>query len=192
MHATSHIQRRCGAFKKNAVNKIIIILITFFAVNCNQTKQTKMTESKSKFDTEKMTEFAINKITEFAKKHPNETFYGFSIDASLLCFNSEEEFKKTLKYYQEKSDKYNTKERIADLKENTGDWEYQGFAEFDENSGFDWDEYNEHYHEEEEFQLTSDYAKSMDIVVENLKKSGVFDLLKKTENFYANRVEHNY
>ena len=96
---TFHTRGRCGVFKKNALNKIIIFLITFFAVNCNQTKQNKMTESKSKFDTEKLTEFAINKITEFAKEHPNETFYGFSIDASLLCLNSEEEFEKTLKYY---------------------------------------------------------------------------------------------
>ncbi|MFC0604152.1 DUF4303 domain-containing protein [Winogradskyella pulchriflava] len=151
-----------------------------------------MTEPKSKFDTEKLTEFAISKITEFAKEHPNETFYGFSIDASLLCLNSEEEFKKTLKFYQGKFGEYDTKERISDLKANTGDWEYQGFAEFDESSGFSMDEYNEHYHEDEEFQLTSDYAKSMDKVIENLKKSGVFDLLKKTDNFYANRVEHNY
>ena len=174
------------------MNKILIILITFFAVNRNQTKQNKMTESKSKFDTEKLTEFAISKITGFAKKHPNETFYGFSIDASLLCLNSEEEFQKTLKYYREKFGGYDTEEQIADLRQNTGDWEYQGFAEFDKNSGFDMEKYNEHYQEDEEFQPTSDYAKSMDIVVENLKKSGVFDLLKKTENFYVNRVEHNY
>ena len=59
-------------------------------------------------------------------------------------------------------------------------------------TNFDMDEYNEHYHEDDEFQLTSDYAKSMNIVIENLKKSGVFDLLKITEDFYANRVEHNY
>lgn len=151
-----------------------------------------MSEHKSKFDTEKLTEFAINKISEFAKKHPNETFYGFSIDANLLCLNSEEEFQKSLKYYREKFGGYDTDELITDLKENTGDWEYQGFAEFDENSGFDMDEYNEHYHEDEDLQLTSDYAKSMNKVVENLKESGVFELLKKTDAFYVNRIEHNY
>ncbi|WCO03550.1 DUF4303 domain-containing protein [Psychroserpens ponticola] len=151
-----------------------------------------MTESKSKFDTNKLTEFAIAKITKFAKEHQEETFYGFSIDTNLLCLNSEEEFQKSLKYYREKFGGYDTDELIADLKENTGDWEYQGFAEFDENSGFDMEEYNEHYHEDEDYQLTSDYAKSMEKVVENLKESGVFDLLKKTNDFYINRVEHNY
>ena len=151
-----------------------------------------MSESKCNFDTEKLTQFAIKKISEFAKEHPNETFYGFSIDANLLCLNSEEEFKKSLKYYREKYGGYDTDELITDLKENTGDWKYQAFAEFDENSGFDMEEYNEHYHEDEEFQLDSEYATSMDIVVENLKGSGVFNLLKKTDDFYVNRVEHNY
>ncbi|MCF6296579.1 MAG: DUF4303 domain-containing protein [Flavobacteriaceae bacterium] len=151
-----------------------------------------MSQQKSKFDTEKLTEFAVKKISEFAKEHPNEIFYGFSIDANLLCLNSEEEFQKSLKYYRKKFGGYDTDELIADLKENTGDWEYQGFVEFDKNSGFDMEEYNEHYHEDEDFQLTSDYAKSMDKVVENLKESGVFDLLRKTNDFYANRIEHNY
>lgn len=151
-----------------------------------------MRVSINKFDTEKLTEFAINKIAEFAKNHPNEIFYGFSIDANLLCLNSEEKFQKYLKYYREKFGGYNTHELIVDLKENTGDWEYQGFAEFDKNSGFNMEKYNEHYHEEEDFQLTSDYSKSMNKVIENLIKSKVFDLLKKTDNFYVNRVEHNY
>jgi len=151
-----------------------------------------MTEHKSKFDTEKLTEFAIKKITEFSKEHQSETFYGFSIDAQLLCLNSEKQFQKTLEWYRNKSGGYDTKEKINNLKHNTGDWEYQGFAEFEDENGFDYNEYLEHYHEEDDSQLTSDYAKSMDIVVENLKKSGVFDLLKKTEDFYANRIEHNY
>ncbi|MDO6745521.1 DUF4303 domain-containing protein [Tenacibaculum soleae] len=151
-----------------------------------------MSNNSSKFDTKKLTEFAIKEITKFANEHKQETFYGFSIDAQLLCLNSEEQFEKTLKWYQEKSGGYDTKEKIDHLKLNTGDWEYQGFAEFEDENGFNYNEYLEHYEGEEEFQLTSDYAKSMNEVIENLKKSGVFELLNKTDNFYANRIEHNY
>ena len=151
-----------------------------------------MTEPESKFDTEKLTEFAIQKISEFAKEHPDEIFYGFSIDANLLCLNSEQEFQKSLKSYRERFGGYNTDELIADLKHNTGDWKYQGFAKFEDENGFDYNEYLEHYHEEDDSQLTSDYAKSMNIIIKKLKDSGVFDVLNKTEDFYVNRVEHDY
>jgi hypothetical protein len=43
-----------------------------------------------KFDHEKMLAFALSAIRKFADEHAAETFYGFSIDASLLCLNSEE------------------------------------------------------------------------------------------------------
>ena len=52
--------------------------------------------------------------------------------------------------------------------------------------------YNEHYHEDEKFQQNSDYAKSMNKVLENIRKSGVFKLLKTSKDFYSNRVDHDY
>lgn len=151
-----------------------------------------MSNSSSKFDTEKLTEFAIKEINKFASTHQDETFYGFSIDASLLCLNSEEHFQKTLKTYSEKWGGYDTEEKIADLKQNTGDWGYQGFAEFEDEVGFNYDEYLEHYHEDDDSQLTSDYSKSMSIVIKNLKKNDAFDSLKKAKEFRIEMAEHNY
>lgn len=151
-----------------------------------------MTKPENKFDTKKLTKFAIDEITKFAKEHQEETFYGFSIDGQLLCLNSEEQFEKKLAFYQEELENFNTKEQIAGLKKNPGDWQYQGFAEFEDKNGFDNKMYLKHSEGEKEYQLTSDYAQSMDKVVANLIESNVFDLLKKSHNFYANRVELNY
>jgi len=52
------------------------------------------------FDVEKLYEFCSKEIKTFIDEHKNETFYAFAIDANLLCLNSEEKFKETLKYYQ--------------------------------------------------------------------------------------------
>ncbi|MFM2477773.1 hypothetical protein [Celerinatantimonas sp. MCCC 1A17872] len=43
--------------------------------------------------------FCQQEIKNFIKAHPSETFYAFAIDANLLCFNSEEQFQKTLAQY---------------------------------------------------------------------------------------------
>ncbi len=145
----------------------------------------------SNFDIDKLTEFAIQEIKKFSSAHQSETFYGFSIDASLLCLNSIEEFEKSLAHYRKRWGGYQAEEEIKDLKENTGDWEYQGFAQFKSYNGFDMNAYNDHYHMDDDEQLDTDYAKAMDAVVENLKRSDAFDNLKKTDDFYVNRVEHN-
>lgn len=120
----------------------------------------------------------------------------------MLCLNSEEKFKKTLKYYQEKyAESYINKEEIDKLKYSIGDWEYQGF--FDLKEGFNNELYSEHYHipfnnedlEEKEleklFQNTP-YHKAMSKLLKKLVESGVFDLLKKTADFKAFLSEHNY
>jgi hypothetical protein len=151
-----------------------------------------MSNSSSKFNTEKLTKYASEEIIKFSTEHQNETFYGFSIDASLLCFNSEEQFQKTLKNYQEKWGGYDTSKKISDLKQNTGNWEYQGFAEFKDENGFNYDEYLEHYHEDDYDQMNTDYTNSMNTVLNNLKKSNAFDTLKKTTDFRINLAGHNY
>ncbi len=144
----------------------------------------------SNFDVDTLTKFAIISIEEFAQNHPNETFYGFAIDGNLLCLNSEEKFQQTLESYQLKWDGYTTQEQILNLKNNTGDWEYQGFSEF--KNGFDMDSYLEHYHSDDEDQETSEYTIAINSIIKNLKKSNAFDKLKKTPDFYVLKVEHNY
>ena len=154
------------------------------------------------FDIEKMFIASKKAIENFAKKHSEETFYGFSIDASMLCLNSEEEFQKTLKHYQEEyPGSYNENNKIHELKYNTGDWCYQGF--FDLEDGFDQDLYSEHYHipfdnknlEDEElvklFQKTP-YHRAMSKLLEKLVENGAFDSLKKTTDFKVFLSEHDY
>jgi hypothetical protein len=154
------------------------------------------------FDIEKMFIASKKAIEKFVTEHSEETFFAFSIDANMLCLNSEEEFKKTLKYYQEKyPESYNDNEKIDELKYNTGDWGYQGF--FDLEDGFDHELYSEHYHipfdnkdlEDEElakFFQNTPYHRAMSKLLEKLVENGVFDSLKKTTDFKVFLSEHNY
>jgi hypothetical protein len=70
------------------------------------------------FDVTKLKRFCIAEIRRFAKDHQDETFYAFAIDASLLCLNSEQQFKRTLQEYRERWDFENRPiERWKDLTE---------------------------------------------------------------------------
>jgi hypothetical protein len=79
--------------------------------------------------------FTQTGVDEFIKENPALTFYAFAYDCNAeygevnLCFNTEEEFAKTLEEYQnsEYSQYYQTEKDIRELKYNTGDWEYQCF-----------------------------------------------------------------
>lgn len=144
------------------------------------------------FDVNRITEFVIKEIEAFARKNASETFYGFAIDGNLLCLNSEEEFEKTLQNYQKRYGGYSTIEEIDNLKHNTGDWKYQGFSILDDKQGFDMESYLEHFHEDDEYQESSDYTKSMNVVILELKKRNAFEVLNRTKDFYAIKVEHNY
>ena len=144
------------------------------------------------FDTVKLTKYIEQEILTFAKDHQNETFYGFAIDANLLCLNSIEKFEETLRKYQEKWGGYTTSDEIQDLKNNTGDWTYQGFAELSDSEGFDKQSYLDHYHMDDEDQTSSDYAIAMNTIIKNLKQSDIFSSLSITADFYICRVEHNY
>ncbi|MGK7925601.1 MAG: hypothetical protein AB4290_10205 [Spirulina sp.] len=148
------------------------------------------------FDLDKLFEYCKKAIEDFSQNHQEETFYGFAIDANLLCFNSLEQLTKTLNECRsqwEKRHKYIEKwEDLTELKDNTGDWCYQGFAEMDDEVGFDLNAYNEHYNLNDEEQKNSEYGLAMDRLVEMLKCSDVFENLKTTEDFYAIRIEHNY
>ncbi len=93
---------------------------------------------------------------------------------------------------REKGNPYNCKEEMLELRENTGDWQYQGFAEIDESVGFDSNAYNVHYDLADEEQLHSEYGIAMDKLVEMLKDSDAFQCLNTTDDFYITRVEHNY
>ena len=128
------------------------------------------------FDVERLADFAETALQNFALAHQNETFYAFAIDAHLLCLNSEEQFQKAL----------------AASRLNPGDWEYQGFAMFGEQNGFDGDLYGEHYTLDAEQRKVSEYGQAMDRVLELLTARDAFGPLKKTDDFLCIRVEHDY
>jgi hypothetical protein len=152
------------------------------------------------FNIEKLTEFAIAEIEKFAAAHQDETFYGFAIDADLLCLNSVEHFERSLSEYRTNWDYRNRKTRgqhenpyfdpteIEELRQNTGDWEYQGFAQMRDKDGF----YDRHYGMSDARQKTSAYGKAMDQLLERIAESGVLEKLKRTEDFQIRRVEHTY
>ncbi|EMY77982.1 PF14136 domain protein [Leptospira weilii serovar Ranarum str. ICFT] len=155
------------------------------------------------FDTRKLADFAIEQIEKFSKVYQDETFYAFAIDTSLLCLNSLERFEGSLKEYSTRWPKqYDTKEKIDEMKYNTGDWKYQGFADFGDLSiqdeegfyqgPFDDDLYEGHYDADDETQKTTAYAIAMNEILEILKQKDSFRSLKKTDDFKIIRVEHNY
>lgn len=92
--------------------------------------------------------------------------------------------------FRERGYSYDKEENIQYLKENTGDWCYQGFSEMTEKVGFDYDAYQEHYDLSEKEQLSSEYALAMNKLIENLKASNAFNNFKLTKDFYITRVEH--
>jgi len=71
-------------------------------------------------------------INLFLKEHLEEKYYCFAFDCNseyaqiLVCFNTEEDFTKTWEKYN-----YQTDEDYIEIRYNTGDWKYQGFAEYE-------------------------------------------------------------
>ncbi len=151
------------------------------------------------FDLDLMFRYSLSAIGEFSKRHQNETFYAFAIDAPLLCFNSVESFEKTLASYKMKyPEYYDSEEDIQSLKFNTGDWEYQGFADLRDCTGFDDELYSLHYNlgldsrEPNPGLSTTEYALAVQALIERLQEAGAFNELNKTGDFRVCRPEHNY
>ncbi|MEQ4923943.1 DUF4303 domain-containing protein [Proteus hauseri] len=80
--------------------------------------------------------FAIEETENFLKENEGKIFYAFAFDLNAeygelnLCFNTKEDFNKTLQHYQNSNSScdYRSEEEIQNLKYNTGDWEYQCFS----------------------------------------------------------------
>lgn len=91
---------------------------------------------------------------------------------------------------------YRTDEGIRDLRNNTGDWAYQGFAEMHERHGFDSELYSDHYDEAGESEdgrsPDSEYATAMSELIERLQRSDVFDPLNRSDDFTVSWVDHDY
>jgi hypothetical protein len=91
---------------------------------------------------------------------------------------------------------YFTPQGVLTLRENTGDWEYQGFARLDEKHGFDHLLYSEHYdaaaESDDGHAPDSDYAKAMTSLVSALIAADAFSCLKRSSDFKISWVDHDY
>jgi hypothetical protein len=145
------------------------------------------------FNIDKMAAVASIKIKEFAEKHPDETFYAFSIDAAHLCCNSNAMFLRTLKRHQAKfPDKYKDPNRIRFLKRNTSDWAYNDFYTLTDEDGFDTKACEEHGLASYDAQKTSAYTVAMGKLIEELNNRKAFDCFRKSDDFTAGTVAFSY
>ncbi|MBM9577417.1 hypothetical protein JWG45_09650 [Leptospira sp. 201903070] len=154
------------------------------------------------FDVQRLANFALSEIEKFSIEHPNETFYTFAINSSLLCLNSIEHFEKSLKEFAAKSPRYyDSPDQIRKLRESPETWAYKGFvcfrslnsAEKDASDPGPFDEilYQEHCDLDQEAQKKSAYAVAMDQVLEILKQKDAFRVLKKISDFRILSVTHS-
>ncbi|HEK0788833.1 DUF4303 domain-containing protein [Proteus sp. GOKU] len=144
--------------------------------------------------------FAITETEKFLTEKSGEVFYAFAFDLNAaygevnLCFNSEEYFQKTLKYYQNQSDSciYHSYEEIKNLKYNTGDWEYQCFSTI-----YPIDEtcLEQLYHTSyEDGSYSHVLTKIIHIFSECLtlfKQTDTYKKIPKTEDFIAFTIDHD-
>ena len=61
-----------------------------------------------------------------------------------------------------------------------------------EQPGFDAQAYDDHYNMDDDQQRSSPYGTAMNALLERLQQAKVFDCLKRTSEFVAVRVEHDY
>ncbi len=136
---------------------------------------------------EAMYTLAVERIQEFALKHPDETFYAFAICEDMLCLNSEEEFQMLAQSW---SSPPSSPEELEKQRFYTANWFYQGFAELPTISKL----YADHDVLSDEEQLSSDYRKVVDSLLERLAKEqdSAFGKLKRSPDFRIFYQEHVY
>ena len=132
------------------------------------------------FDIEKLETYATHEIRRFARDYEDEMFYAFAISDGLLCLNSFSEFEKTLAKYQQMLPEYKNEAEKDIIKQNVGDWRYKGFANLQEQAGFDYELWDEFYKkgffgipkkELEEMQ----YYKAMQELLQHLLNNRIFE-----------------
>lgn len=90
----------------------------FYCTSCRGTME--LTKEKvTTFDLNRLIDASISAITEFAKKHSQETFYAFALDANMLCLNSLECSEKSLAEYRDKW--YQRTRQLSSFEEMTDD-----------------------------------------------------------------------
>jgi hypothetical protein len=147
-------------------------------------------------------DFAIQGVENFLKENPKLEFYAFAFDCNAeyaevnLCFNTEQDFQKTLKHYQsgDFAEQYQSEEDIKELKFNTGDWKYQCF---DTLYVFTDEELSEIFNEfpDDDYKSWKEFVKNLlDLCTESLvefTKTETYTKILKTRDFAAFCIDHD-
>lgn len=148
------------------------------------------------FDVDRLIAKAEQAIAKFAAHHETsgEVFCGFAIDGDSLCFESVSHFEWLMSEFPRH---YETAEQLEQIKMSVGDWKYQAFESLEHEDGFDRDAYQEHYDlglesGNKEKLLNSPYALAMEAVLQGLIAKDAFRIIRRSEDFKAIRVEHDY
>lgn len=91
---------------------------------------------------------------------------------------------------------YDKDDEIEELRMNTGDWAYQGFAIMEDKNGFDGGLYNDHYYKAGDspdgHAPNTKYAIAMTELVNRLRNSDAFEGLYRSDDFIVTWVDHDY
>lgn len=133
-------------------------------------------------------------VEDFLHVHPRQRFYALAFDcnteyaAFLVGMNTEEEFQKTLKEYQEDDESYRTDaSAVANLRYNPGDWTYTDIAEAEL---FDEDELIARYQDNMEKQC-ADMRRLCEEILADFRKTDAFRKIPKTADFVSYCIDHD-
>ena len=133
-------------------------------------------------------------VEEFLHVHPRQRFYALAFDcnteyaAFLVGMNTEEEFQKTLKEYQEDDESDRTDaSAVANLRYNPGDWTYTDIAEAEL---FDEDELIARYQDNMEKQC-ADMRRLCEEILADFRQTDTFRNIPKTEDFVSYCIDHD-
>ncbi len=147
--------------------------------------------------------FTEIEVKKFLEQNKEKEFYAFAYDCNAeygevnLCFNTEEDFSKTLQKYQsgEFSHHYQTKEDIFDLKYNTGDWDYQCFSTLWVINQEKLDVIFEQFEPDDFDKLFDNFIEEIMVICTEVliefSKTKIFELIPKTENFKFFCIDHD-
>ena len=146
--------------------------------------------------------FAEKGVKKFLKENPDLEFYAFAFDCNAeyaeinLCFNTEKDFQKTLKHYQdgEFSESYQSEADINELKFNTGDWEYQCFETLHVLNDKELDKISQQMPNDDDETWNEFVNELLELFTESVidfTKTETFSKIPKTEGFIAFCIDHD-
>jgi len=142
-------------------------------------------------------------VKRFADENQDKRFYAFGLDLNvtygdvLLCANTELDYEETAARYVR--DLGYTEDRLTDLKNNFGDWRYQGFNLDYEDWNTQWGPFrsaiDRYVHatdsEEEVSKFMDELIKVSSFVLLDLNEHGLLKLLNREPGFYIKCLDHD-